>query len=125
MKEQQLRQYDPNSVVSDLRRRLDDIIARERHALEAQLDATRKRAESLSETDPDAAQQRANEARVIQEMEELVAERQALLDQLPRQVGETIHASSNTILSIDRPGQNLRPWCKRCSSKPCNGSSSP
>ena len=90
MKEQQLRQYDPNSVVSDLRRRLDDIIARERHALGAQLEATRKRAESLSGTDPDAAQQRANEERVIQEMEELVAERQALLDQLPRQVGETI-----------------------------------
>ena len=90
MKEQQLRQYDPNSVVSDLRRRLDDIIARERHALGAQLEATRKRAESLSGTDPDADQQRANEERVIQEMEELVAERQALLDQLPRQVGETI-----------------------------------
>jgi uncharacterized protein with von Willebrand factor type A (vWA) domain len=90
MKEQQLRQYDPDSVVSDLRRRLDDIIARERNALEAQLEATRKRAESLSDTDPDAAQQRANEERVIQEMEELVAEREALLDQLPRQVGETI-----------------------------------
>jgi uncharacterized protein with von Willebrand factor type A (vWA) domain len=90
MKEQQLRQYDPNSVVSDLRRRLDDIIARERGSLAAQLEATRKRAESLSPTDPDAAQQRANEERAIQEMEELVAERQALLDQLPPQVGETI-----------------------------------
>jgi uncharacterized protein with von Willebrand factor type A (vWA) domain len=90
MKEQQLRQYDPNSVVNDVRHRLDDIIGRERQALEAQLAATRKRTESLSATDPEMAQQRANEERAIQEMEELVAEREALLDQLPPQIGETI-----------------------------------
>jgi uncharacterized protein with von Willebrand factor type A (vWA) domain len=90
LKEQQLRQYDPNSVISDLRRRLDDIVRRERRALEAQLEATRKRAERLPGEGPEAEQQRANELRAIQEMEELVAERQALLDQLPRHVGETI-----------------------------------
>jgi uncharacterized protein with von Willebrand factor type A (vWA) domain len=90
MKEQQLRQYDPNSVISELRRRLDDIIARERQTLEAQLEATRKRAESQPNEAPKTAQEQANEARVIEEMEELVAERQALLDQLPRQVGDTI-----------------------------------
>lgn len=90
MKEQQLRQYDPNSVINDLRHRLDDIVGRERQTLEAQLEATRQRAESSPGEAPKTAQQQDNEARAIQEMEELVAERQALLDQLPRQVGDTI-----------------------------------
>jgi uncharacterized protein with von Willebrand factor type A (vWA) domain len=90
LKEQQLRQYDPNSVISDLRRRLDDIVARERQTLQAQLEATRKRPEEVSMAGAADAQQHANEARAVQEMEELVAERQAALDQLPPQVGETI-----------------------------------
>jgi uncharacterized protein with von Willebrand factor type A (vWA) domain len=76
--------------MSDVRRRLDAIVARERQALQAQLAATRKRAEYLSGDAAADAQQRANEARAIEEMEELVAERQATLDQLPPQVGETI-----------------------------------
>ena len=90
LKEQQLRQYNPNRVIDDLRRRLDDIVARERQTLEAQLEATRQRAEQVFEDTPEAAQQRANEARAIQEMEELVAERQAWLDDAPDQVGDTI-----------------------------------
>jgi uncharacterized protein with von Willebrand factor type A (vWA) domain len=90
MKEQQLREYNPDSVMDDVQRRLDDIIQRERQTLESQLAETRKRAEQFPEDGPEAAQQRANEVRAIQEMEELVAERQALLDDLPRQVGETI-----------------------------------
>src|SRR5215510_9183782 len=90
-KEQQLRQYNPNSVLDDLRRQLDDIVARERQALEAQLQATRQRLEGLAaDTDPEAAQQRANEARAVQEMEELVAEHRTQLDALPRDAGETI-----------------------------------
>ena len=91
MKEQQLRQYNPNSALDDLRRRLDDIVARERQTLDAQLAATRQRLDDLpADTDPETAQQRANEARAVQEMEELVAERQAQLDALPRDVGDTI-----------------------------------
>ena len=91
MKEQQLRQYDPNSALDDLRRRLDDIVARERQALAAQLEATRQRLDGLAtDTDPETAQQRANEARAVQEMEELVAERRTQLEALPRDVGETI-----------------------------------
>ena len=91
MKEQQLRQYNPNSALDDLRRRLDDIVARERQALDAQLEATRQRLDGLpTDTDPETAQQRANEARAVQEMEELVAERRAQLDALPRDVGDTI-----------------------------------
>lgn len=90
MKEQQLREYDPNSVIDTLRQQLDDIVARERQTLHEQLQATRQRAEQMPEDAPDAAQQRANELRAIAEMEELVADRQALLDSLPRQVGETI-----------------------------------
>jgi uncharacterized protein with von Willebrand factor type A (vWA) domain len=90
MKEQQLREYNPNRVMEDLRRHLDDIVAREQRTLEAQLAATRRRAESFSASDPESALQRANEARAIQEMEELVAERQAMLGALPPQVGETI-----------------------------------
>jgi len=91
MKEQQLRQYNPNSALDDLRRRLDDIVARERQTLEAQLEATRQRLDGLPpDTDPETAQQRANEARAVQEMEELVAERQTQLDALPRDVGDTI-----------------------------------
>src|SRR5919199_14367 len=91
MKEQQLRQYNPNSALDDLRRRLDDIVARERHTLDAQLEATRQRLDGLpADTDPTTAQQRANEARAVQEMEELVAERRAQLDALPREVGDTI-----------------------------------
>ena len=80
MKEQQLRQYNPNSALDDLRRRLDDIVARERQSLDAQLEATRQRLDDLpADTDPETAQQRANEARAVQEMEELVAERRAQL----------------------------------------------
>ena len=89
MKEQQLRQYDPNSALDDLQRQLDDIVARERQTLEAQLQATRQRLEGLpTDTDPETAQQRANEARAVQEMEELVAERRAQLEALPRDVGD-------------------------------------
>ena len=91
MKEQQLRQYDPNSAMDDLRRRLDDIVGRERQALDAQLEATRQRLEGLAtDTDPETAQQRANEVRAVQEMEEIVAERHTQLEGLPRDVGETI-----------------------------------
>src|SRR5712691_5681530 len=91
MQEQQLRQYNPNSALDDLRRRLDDIMARESQALEAQLEATRQRLEGLADdTDPETTQQRANEARAVQEMEELVAERRTQLDALPRDIGETI-----------------------------------
>jgi uncharacterized protein with von Willebrand factor type A (vWA) domain len=90
MKEQQLRAYNPDSVIDDVQRRLEDIVARERQALETQLAATRKRTEQLPEASPETAQQRANEARAIQEMEELVAERRALLDDLPNHVGEAI-----------------------------------
>src|SRR5262249_13471652 len=91
MKEQQLRQYNPNSALDDLRRRLDDIIARECQALEAQLEATRQRLEGLAaDTDPETVQQHANEARAVQEMEELVAEHRTQLDALPRDAGETI-----------------------------------
>src|SRR6266571_4410216 len=62
MKEQQLRQYNPNSVLDGL----------------------------PADTDPDLAQQRANEARAVQEIEELVTERRAQLDALPRDVGDSI-----------------------------------
>src|SRR2546426_762695 len=91
MKEQQLRQYNPNRVLDDLRRQLDAIVARERQTLEAQLAATRQRLEGRrADTDSETAQQRANEARAVQEMEELVAERRTQLEALPRDVGETI-----------------------------------
>src|SRR5262245_20317926 len=91
MKEQQLRQYNPNSALDDLRRRLDDIVARERHTLDAQLEATRQRLDGLpADPAPETAQQRANEAHAVQEMEELVAERRAQPHALPRDVGETI-----------------------------------
>lgn len=91
LKEQQLRQYDPNRVLDDLRRQLDAIVARERQTLEAQLEATRQRLEGLAaDADPETAQQHANEARAVQEMEELVAERRDQLEALPRDLGETI-----------------------------------
>src|SRR5262245_52502201 len=91
LKEQQLRHYNPNSALDDLRRQLDAIVERERQALEAQLAATRQRLEGLpAGTAPETTQQRANEARAVQEMEELVAERRAQLDALPRDVGATI-----------------------------------
>jgi uncharacterized protein with von Willebrand factor type A (vWA) domain len=91
LKEQQLHQYNPNSALDDLRRQLDDIMARERQTLEAQLQTTRQRLDGRpADADPTAAQQRANEARAVQEMEELVDERRAQLDALPRDVGDTI-----------------------------------
>jgi uncharacterized protein with von Willebrand factor type A (vWA) domain len=91
LKEQLLRQYNPDGALEDLRRQLDEITARERQTLEAQLQATRQRLEGMEpSTDPDAAQQAANEARAVQEMAELVAERQAQLDALPRDVGGAI-----------------------------------
>src|SRR5215475_4354378 len=75
MKEQQLRQYDPNRVLDDLRSELENILARERQTLEAQLQATRQRLEGVgADIDPETVQQRANEAHAVQEMEELVAE---------------------------------------------------
>ena len=90
-KEALLQQYHPDGVLTDLQRQLDDIVARERQALEAQLDATRQRASQIDDAAPDAAQQRANEERAIQEMEDVVAEHLETLDHLPPQdVGETI-----------------------------------
>jgi uncharacterized protein with von Willebrand factor type A (vWA) domain len=90
-KEAQLHQYDPDRVIDDLRQRLDEIVARERQTLDAQLAATRQRTARLpSGDDADSAQQRDNEARAKQEMEALVAERHTLLDHLPPPVGETI-----------------------------------
>jgi uncharacterized protein with von Willebrand factor type A (vWA) domain len=89
-REEQLRRYHPDGVMSDLQHRLDAIVARERHTLNAQLAATRQRAEQLPEDTPETAQQRANEARAIQEMEDIVADRRAVLDSLPRHVGDTI-----------------------------------
>ncbi|MDH3598582.1 MAG: VWA domain-containing protein [Candidatus Tectomicrobia bacterium] len=89
-KEELLQQYNPDGVLSDLQRQLDDIVARERQALDEQLAATRQRLEHLSDDDPDAEQQRANEERAVREMEEIVAERQQTLDHLPRDVGDTI-----------------------------------
>ncbi len=92
-KEQQLRQYNPDSVLADLQQQLDDIVARERQTLEDQLAATRQRAAQHttgSDDDPDAAQQRANEARAVQEMEDVVAEHRDTLDNLPADVADTI-----------------------------------
>src|SRR5437667_11907496 len=67
MKEQQLRQYNPNSALDNLRRQLDDIVARERQALEAQLEATRQRLAGLADDPvPEPAQARAKEARAEQ-----------------------------------------------------------
>ena len=81
MKDAQLRQYHPDHIIDDLRQRLEDIIARERQTLDAQLAATRQRATPLPDADAvQHAQQQDNERRVIQEMEALVAERHALLD---------------------------------------------
>lgn len=91
-KEDLLQQYNPDGVLSDLQRQLEDIAARERQALDDQLAATRQRA---AQSDDDA-QQRANEERAIQEMEEIVAERRETLDHLPFQdVGETIRRLQN------------------------------
>ncbi len=89
-KEELLRQYHPDGVLTDLQQRLDEIVAREWQALDDQLTATRQRRTPISEDGPDAAQQRANEERAIQEMEEIVAEQREVLDHLPRDVGETI-----------------------------------
>ena len=89
-KEEQLRQYNPDSVVADLQRQLDDIVARERQTLDEQLAATRQRAVQLSEDEPVTAQQRANEARAIQEIEEIVTARGAVLDNLPDDVAATM-----------------------------------
>lgn len=89
-KEDLLRQYNPDGVLSDLQRQLDDIVTRERQALEAQLTATQQRLAQIPQDHPDAAQQRANEARAIQEMEEIVADHHDVLDHLPRDVAETM-----------------------------------
>jgi uncharacterized protein with von Willebrand factor type A (vWA) domain len=90
-KEDLLQQYNPDGILTDLQRQLDDIVARERQALEDQMAATRQRASQIDDAAPDAARQRANEERAIQEMEEIVAERLETLDHLPPQdVGETI-----------------------------------
>lgn len=91
LKEQQRRQYDPNSALHELRRKLDDIVARERQTLDAQLEATRQRLEDMTvETAAATAQQRENEARAVREMEDIVADHQAQLDALPREVSETV-----------------------------------
>jgi uncharacterized protein with von Willebrand factor type A (vWA) domain len=90
-KAQQLRQYNPNRVMDDLQQRLDDIVQRERRTLDEQLAATRQRLDRLPPADtPEAAQQRANEERVIRDMEDLVGERRNLLDNLSSPVGDTI-----------------------------------
>src|SRR5262245_64467555 len=56
LKEQQLRQYDPNRVLDDLQRQRDTIVERERQTLQAQLEATRQRLEGVgADTDPETA----------------------------------------------------------------------
>lgn len=95
-KEDLLQQYNPDGVLGDLQHQLEDIVARERQALDDQLAATRERAGQIDDDAPDAGQQRANEERAIQEMEEIVAERRETLDHLPFQdVGETIRRLQN------------------------------
>ncbi|ETW96137.1 MAG: hypothetical protein ETSY1_27785 [Candidatus Entotheonella factor] len=90
-KDDLLQQYNPDGVLTNLQQQLDDIVARERQALENQLEATRQRTSQIDDHAPDAAQQRANEERAIREMEDIVAERFETLDHLPPQdVGETI-----------------------------------
>ncbi len=95
-KEELLQQYHPDGVLGDLQRQLEDIAAQERQSLDDQLAATRERMGQIDDDAPDADQQRANEARAIQEMEEIVAERRETLDHLPFQdVGETIRRLQN------------------------------
>ncbi|GIX46854.1 MAG: hypothetical protein KatS3mg131_1065 [Candidatus Tectimicrobiota bacterium] len=89
-REQLLQRYAPDGVVEDIRRRLDDIVARERQTLEAQLAATRQRLAALEAQGITDAQQRANEMRAVQEMEELVAERRGVLDHLPPRLAERL-----------------------------------
>ncbi|WP_089937874.1 hypothetical protein [Candidatus Entotheonella palauensis] len=90
-KEELLQQYNLDGVLTNLQQQLDDIVTRERQALESQLEATQQRASQIDDRAPDAAQQRANEERAIREMEDIVAERFETLDNLPPQdVGETI-----------------------------------
>ena len=89
-KEELLRQYNPDGVMSDLRRQLDDIVAREHQALDDQLTATRQRLEGMPADGLDVERQRENEARAVQEMEEIVAEHREVLNHLSRDVGETI-----------------------------------
>lgn len=90
MKEDLLQQYNPNHALDDLRHQLDAIVAREQQALADQLEATRRRAEALPPVSAETAQQHANERRAIQEMEDIVAEHQELLNNLPRSTAETI-----------------------------------
>jgi uncharacterized protein with von Willebrand factor type A (vWA) domain len=90
-KEELLQQYNPDGILTDLQRQLDDIVARERQALADQRAATRQRASQIDDEAADADQQRANEERAIREMEDIVAEHLETLDHLPpRDVGETI-----------------------------------
>lgn len=89
-KEASLQQYDPNRVLEDVQQQLETIVARELQTLDEQLAATRQRAARFAADLPETAQQRANERRAVQEMEDIVAERRQLLENLPRQVSDTI-----------------------------------
>lgn len=88
MRQRLTQQYDPNSVLDNVRQRLDALLAQERHTLDARLAATRQRLADLDANTP--PQVAANEARAVQEMEELVAAHQAQLDALPPDVAATV-----------------------------------
>lgn len=90
LKDQHLQRYNPDSALDTVRRRLEDIVARERQTLAAQLAATQQRLQDSPTATPETAQQYANEQRAVQEMTDTVAERQAFLDSLTTDVSAAI-----------------------------------
>ena len=85
MKQDRLSQYNLDSVMDEIKQRLDKILDTERQGIQRKLDEARKKKESGDGTlDPEIQQ------RLLKHVEDMAARNQAKLNELPPDVGGRI-----------------------------------
>ena len=82
MKQDQLSQYNLDSVMDEIRQKLDKILETERQGIQKKLDKVRRKAEAgVGELSPEVQE------RLIKSIEDRAAQNQAKLNELPSDVG--------------------------------------
>ena len=85
MKQDRLRQYNLDSVMDEIKQKLENILDTERQGIQNKLDEAKKKTESGDQTlDPEIQQ------RLLKHLEEMAARNKAKLDELPPDVGGRI-----------------------------------
>ena len=85
MKQEQLKRYNLDSVMDELREKLDEILDMERRGIQKKLDEAREKKES-----GDGALDAGTQQRLLKHVEEMAARNQAKLNELPPDVGGRI-----------------------------------